>query len=165
MQQDTGNLGATITFRNQLWSGVLELAGAEGALPTGLGFGPNLAQQLGVSGGATDPLRSPHNSHVDVLARMGFVGLALWAAFWGSWFLLMFRRSRDGRSDISPESRGIIKACMVGVTAILVNSYFDPTLEGPQVAIWLWTLAGLGLGIVATRAVRRQNHTVRAISA
>lgn len=165
VQQDTGNLDATITFRNQLWSGVIDLASAEGALPTGLGFGPNLAQQLGVSGGVNDPLRSPHNSHVDVLARMGFVGLALWAGFWGAWFLLMFRRSRDDRAGISVESRGIIRACMVGVTAILVNSYFDPTLEGPQVAIWLWTLAGLGMGIVATRAVRQQIHLVRAVSA
>ena len=32
---------------------------------------------------------------------------------------------------------------------ILINSYFDPTLESPQVAIWLWTLVGIGLGLAA----------------
>jgi hypothetical protein len=49
---------------------------------------------------------------------------------------------------------------MVGVTAILVNAYLDPTLEGPQVAIWLWTLVGLGLGIAATGVASKRNTTV-----
>ena len=38
---------------------------------------------------------------------------------------------------------------IVGVTAILVNAYFDPTIESPQVALWLWTLVGLTLGLAA----------------
>ncbi len=163
-QQDNSNLQGTITFRENLWSGVIDLAGSEGALSTGLGFGPNLAQQLGAAGSASDPLRSPHNSHVDVLARMGIIGLLLWVGFWGSWYLLMFRRSRDRYGALSPESRGIIKACMVGVAAILVNAYFDPTLESPQVAIWLWTLAGLGLGVAATRISLHRNGIRRASS-
>ena len=38
---------------------------------------------------AEEPLRNPHNSHVGVLARMGFVGAALWAVFWMTWFVEM----------------------------------------------------------------------------
>ncbi|MGH7722016.1 MAG: O-antigen ligase family protein [Candidatus Dormibacteria bacterium] len=143
--QSSADLGGTVGFRDQLWSGVIDLARSKGQLTTGLGFGPNLAQQLGVSIGEGDPLRSPHNSHVDILARTGLVGAVLWAAFWGSWYMVMFRRLRF----LSPETRGILKVCMVGVAATLVNAYFDPTLESPQGAIWLWTLAGLGLGIAA----------------
>jgi hypothetical protein len=44
---------------------------------------------------------------------------------------------------------GLIEVSLVGAVAILVNSYFDPTLESPQVALWLWTLVGVGLGLVA----------------
>jgi O-Antigen ligase len=148
--QAGGNLNSTVQFRDALWSGVVDLASEQGVLPTGLGFGPNLAQQLGVSVGVSDPLRSPHNSHVDILARMGLIGGVLWLAFWVSWFWLMFRRSRAGVSVLSAEKRGILKVCMVAVAATLINAYFDPTLESPQVAIWLWSLVGLGLGIAAS---------------
>ncbi len=158
--QNSADLGGTVAFRDQLWSGVLNLANARGALVTGLGFGPNLAQELGVSVGVSDPLRSPHNSHIDVLARMGVVGAILWATFWASWFVLMLRRSRSGSSFFSAERIGLLRVCMVGVTAILINAYFDPTLESPQVAIWLWTLAGLGLGIVAGGSALRRNAVV-----
>jgi hypothetical protein len=41
--------------------------------------------------------------------------------------------------------------CMVGVTATLVNAYFDPTLESPQAAIWLWTVR-------PWTGHRRENH-------
>jgi hypothetical protein len=54
------------------------------------------------------------------------------------------RRARDA------EIRGVIGVCIAGVTAILLNSFFDPTLEGAQVAAVLFTL--FGLGIVAARA-------------
>lgn len=158
--QNNTQLSATVEFRTDLWSGAINLAKDQNALLTGLGFGPNLAQELGVSIGASDPLTSPHNSHVDILARMGIIGAILWGTFWVSWYVVMFRRSRDGSGFLSPENRGIIKVCMVGVTAILVNAYFDPTLEGPQVAIWLWTLVGLGLGIAATGVASKRNTTV-----
>jgi O-antigen ligase len=147
--QNSTGLGNTVVFRDELWSGAINLADAQGALATGLGFGPNLAQELGFSEGVSLPLRSPHNSHIDILARMGIVGLILWVAFWASWYVVMFRRSRYGSSFLSPERRGILLVCVVGVTATLINAYFDPTLENPHGAIWLWTLVGLGLGIAA----------------
>jgi hypothetical protein len=64
-------------------------------------------------------------------------------------------RLRHRSAPLSPLSEGILKVCVVGVTAILANAYFDPTLESPQVAIWLWTLAGLGLGIASLRTRSR----------
>ncbi|MEO6858660.1 MAG: O-antigen ligase family protein [Solirubrobacteraceae bacterium] len=153
-------LGGTVAFRDQLWAGAIDLESSQGALATGLGFGPNIAQDLGVSIGAADPLRSPHNSHVDILARMGVFGAILWAAFWVSWYVLMLRRSRGGSQLLSPELRGLVNVCMVGVMATLINAYFDPTLESPQVAIWLWAMAGLGLGIAARSTLANRNATV-----
>ncbi|MGH3607907.1 MAG: O-antigen ligase family protein, partial [Pseudonocardiaceae bacterium] len=158
-QGQNSALGGTVAFRDQLWAGAIDLASSRGALATGLGFGPNIAQQLGVSIGVGDPLRSPHNSHVDILARMGIFGTVLWGAFWVSWFALMLWRSSSG-SLLSAEQRGLVRVCMVGVLAILVNAYFDPTLESPQVGIWLWALAGLGMGITTSSLVSNRNATV-----
>jgi O-Antigen ligase len=154
--QASGQLGGNVQFRVELWSGVLNLASDRGALLSGLGFGPNLAQELGVSAGAVGDLRNPHNSHVDVLARMGFVGGILWLAFWISWGLVLLRRLRNRDAPLSALHAGIVRVCLVGVTAILVNAFFDPTLETPQVALWLWTLVGLGLGLTSQqdRALR-----------
>src|SRR5207253_4933185 len=72
-QQDT-QLSATVEFRNDLWTGAINLAHDQNALATGLGFGPNLAQELGIQATPADPLRSPHNSHIDVLVRTGLIG-------------------------------------------------------------------------------------------
>ena len=44
---------------------------------------------------------------------------------------------------------GIIVWLIVTVVAILVNAVFDPTLEGPQVAWWLWAMLGFGISLVA----------------
>jgi sulfite exporter TauE/SafE len=30
---------------------------------------------------------------------------------------------------------------------VLINAIFDPTLEGPQVAVWLWLIFGLGTAL------------------
>ena len=55
---------------------------------------------------------------------------------------------------------GLTEVCVVGAVAILVNAYFDPTLESPQVAIWLWTIVGIGLGLAAiARLATKPHHT------
>jgi hypothetical protein len=41
-------------------------------------------------------------------------------------------------------------------TAIMVNTSFDPYLEGPQGGIWFWSLFGLGL--VLMRLVPKQQE-------
>jgi hypothetical protein len=77
-----------------------------------------------------------------------------------SWYVVMFRRSRDGSSFLSPSLWPSRMVCMVGVTATLVNAYFDPTLESPKAGIWLWTVVGLGLGIAARTIALNKNGTV-----
>jgi len=142
--EESSELGATVQWRQDLWKSVLDLTRREQKLFAGWGFGTNLAEQLGFQGDAALPLRSPHNSHLDVLARMGLVGAGLWVALWWSWF----RFIRRARRRLQGLRRGLIEVCMVGVVAMLVGAYFDPTLESPQAALWLWTLFGLGLGLV-----------------
>lgn len=142
-----GNLQATVDFRKRLLTRVLAKEVHQGKVMQGFGFGPNLALVGGVSPtAAKNPnldLRSPHDSTFDVLARMGVIGLALWGLLWLWWFVRLARaRSRLGTDDLW--RRSLIEWCLVAVLAILVNSFFDPTLEGAQVAALCWTLFGVG---------------------
>jgi O-antigen ligase len=145
----SGNLDSTVQFRKNLWSAVITKVKKEKKVFTGLGFGTDIAKEVGFQGGGDTTLRSPHNSHVDVFARMGLIGLALWLAFWGFFFFTAlrtrFRMLAMGRAL----EAGLVGVCIAGVTAIVVNAYFDPTLEGAQVAILLWTLVGLTFGLAA----------------
>jgi hypothetical protein len=36
-------------------------------------------------------------------------------------------------------------------TAVLVSCFFDPQLEGPQVAALLWTVFGIGVAVTTRR--------------
>jgi O-Antigen ligase len=153
-----GNLQSNVQFRQELWSQVIELAVNNHALVTGLGFGRNIAAQLGFASDTAGSLRSPHNSHLDILARMGIIGAVLWITLWLTWYAVVLR----ARSRLKFLGRyfdaTVIEVCIVGVSSILVNAYFDPTLESPQVAIWLWTLVGLTVGLAA---LSRPNPPVR----
>jgi hypothetical protein len=147
--QAPGNLNSNVEFRDQLWSAVIHKVRTEKRVLTGLGFGPNIAREVGFQGQATTQLRSPHNSHIDVFARMGAIGLAIWIALWGVWYTIALRARSRLRTLGRAFERGLVEVAVVGATAILINAYFDPTLESPQVAIWLWTLVGITLGCAA----------------
>ena len=147
--QAPGNLNANVQFRDELWSRTLHKVKAEGKVLTGLGFGLNIAKSVGLQGQSSIPLRSPHNSHLDVYARMGAIGFAIWIAFWGLWCAALLKARSRFRSLGRRIDMGLVEVCFVGAIAILVNAYFDPSLESPPVAIWLWTIVGVGLGLVA----------------
>ena len=147
--QAPGHLDANVRFRNQLWSRTLHKVRADGKVLTGLGFGINIAKAVGLQGTGPVQLRSPHNSHLDIYARMGLIGTALWLALWGLWCTTLMRARSKFRSLGRRFEMGLVEVSIVGAVAILVNAYFDPTLESPQVALWLWTIVGIGLGLVA----------------
>ena len=153
----SSELSDTAEWRDTLWTSLLKETRESNKLTTGWGFGRNLADQMGFAGQRPEsPLRSPHNSHLDVLARMGTIGLAIWIALWIAWFTSMIRARRRLHSYDQRFTHGLMGFTIAGVVAILVNAYFDPTLESPQVALWLWSLFGLGLGLVVRERVRRE---------
>lgn len=157
-------LSGTVQHRMELWKRVLKVQIEGGQLASGMGFGPNLAigelvsrrpVELGVP-----TFRNPHNSHLDVLARMGMLGLLLWVLLWCCWFYRVVRASTRLQQRGFERSARMSKTCVAAVVGILVNSFFDPTLEGPQVALLLWTLFGLGLVLTSESRTLREARAI-----
>ena len=146
-----GNLGGTVEGRGELWSKVLDKQIADGRLVDGSGFGPNLATEVGVYDDGTDQLRSPHNSHLHILARMGVVGFALWICLWVGWYRRLIvgcrRLERQGRHT----HRRMAVLCLMVASTVMVSTFFDPQLEGPQIAVLLWTTFGIGVSVTSSR--------------
>jgi O-antigen ligase len=150
-EDSPGNLNGTVKGRQELWSRILDKQLADGRLVDGSGFGQNLATEVGVYDEGKDTLRSPHNSHLHILARMGLVGLSLWIALWVGWYWRLIGGCRRlARQGLYLRRQVGVLSLMV-TTAILVSSFFDPQLEGPQVAALLWTAFGIGVAVTTVR--------------
>jgi O-antigen ligase len=152
--QPGSSLEGTVQGRDLLWSLLYHKQVDDGRLIDGFGFGVNLPYLVGdtqVTDGP-DPLRSPHNSHLDVLSRMGLVGLSLWIALWLGWYWRLVAGCRRLARRGLHARRQVAVLCLMVTTAILVSSYFDPELEGAQVAALLWTAFGVGVAVTSFRA-------------
>ena len=139
----------TIAWRLTLWDLVLEDTLSPERFLTGFGFGPNLAGRYGfVAGAEVGPeLRNPHNSHLSVVARMGLMGAGLWIAFWVAWYRTLWK-ARHRFTFVGEDQKAALLAwCMIGALAMLINGIFDPSLEGPQAAVWLWCIVGFGAAV------------------
>jgi hypothetical protein len=153
LQDQATNATGTAAARDLLWSLVWQRQVADGKVIEGEGWGvdlPLLVNDTQVTSGA-DPLRSPHNSHDDVLARLGLIGISLWIALWLGWYWrLAAGCQRLARRGLHAH-RQVAVLCMIAVTAILVSAFFAPQLEGAQVAALLWTAFGVGVAVTSTR--------------
>lgn len=117
---------------------------------TGKGFGVNLAASDGNL--VAEDLRSPHNGHINILARMGVPGLTLWALLNAMWAFRVFDGWFRARREGDWKWAGLFIVLLAYWIAILVNAAFDVYLEGPMGGIWFWTIFGVGLA--ATRLHR-----------
>lgn len=137
---------STTKWRLAIWQAVLDDVTNDYPI-AGFGPGPDLGERYNIAGQADEPLRNPHNSHVGVLARMGFVGVALWAIFWIAWFgeMVALRRRLIMRGRLG--QAGVAGWLVISCVAILVNAIFDPALEGPQVSWWMWGFVGFGIAM------------------
>ena len=97
---------------------------------------------------------------------MGLVGLSLWIALWLGWYWRLVggcqRLARRGLYF----RRQVGVLCVTVTTAILVSSFFDPQLEGAQVAALLWTAFGVGVAVTSFRgglATKPQARRPRAL--
>jgi O-antigen/teichoic acid export membrane protein len=138
-------LSGTVEWREQLWQRLRDDMLSSGAWRTGLGFGPVLGELYGVSDpNDPRPLRNAHNSHLTIFARMGAVGLAIWALLWLAWCHRLHRWIRRRPGGVRDPDGAIAAWVLAGSLGLLINAYFDPSLEGPQACIWLYVLFGIG---------------------
>jgi hypothetical protein len=150
-EDSPGNLGGTVKGRQELWSRILDKQVTDGHLVDGSGFGQNLAAEVGVYDAGKDTLRSPHNSHLHIMARMGLVGFSLWIALWMGWYWRLIAGCRRLAREGLDLRRQVAVLSLMVTTAILVSTIFDPQLEGPQVAAVLWTTFAIGVAVTTVR--------------
>jgi len=153
-------LDDTKTFRIMWWTRIVEYTLHGPYFWTGKGFGINLAVDDGFTGTPDDPsappLRSPHNSHLTVLARAGVPGVVLWGLLLLSWFgsvmlcaVRAWLRGHDQWGDLL-----LFLACYW--LANIINASFDVALEAPMLGVWFWCLTGMG---IAAQAIYRASLT------
>jgi hypothetical protein len=143
-------LSDTVEWRQGFWQQVVGDLLNSSAWLTGLGFGPILPDRYDVDVGAynnetsTQPLRSVHNSHLTILARVGFPGLGLWLLLWLVFGMHLFRWARRRLGGARDPANAAAVWYPAAVLGFLIGALFDPSLEGPHAAIWLFTMVGLG---------------------
>ena len=142
----------TRNFRLAWWSAIVDYTVHGPYFWTGKGFGINLADADGFQPTQDHSLRAPHNTHLTTLARMGVPGFVLWIALqvgFGSGLILALLRFRRAGDRLLAATAG-----WIGIYwgAMLVDTSFDPYLEGPQGGIWFWVLVGLGMALMRMEA-------------
>lgn len=140
---DPGYLRGNVSWRLTYWTDIVnENLFGDRAL-TGVGFGENLAERYDLpTRSGPQALRNAHNSHLSILARLGVPGMLLWCAFWVVLVAQVASTVRRYRRRHAPNSGRILTWMLLTIVGILGNAIFDPTLEGPQIALWVWTLVG-----------------------
>lgn len=142
------NLNGSKQFRIRWWTKVVDYTVHGPYFWKGKGFGLNLADSDGFQLDDRHTLRAPHNSHITVLARMGVPGLVSWILLQLGFAATMLVWTVRARS-VGARLWSLFDAwLLVGWLAIMIDTSFDPYLEGPQGAIWLWSIVGVGLAAV-----------------
>ncbi|RDJ24068.1 O-antigen ligase domain-containing protein [Bosea caraganae] len=151
-RSDASNLDGTKTWRLRWWHSIEDYTVHGPYFWTGKGFGVNLAIDdgyvVGEDGGrgSGQPVRAPHNAHLNMLARAGVPGLALWLFVFATWFALLFSRMLAARRNGDEDwAKLFIWIGCYGLSQ-LINASFDVALEGPMLGIWFWCIVGLGIG-------------------
>ena len=154
-QSSDPGLEGTKQFRLAWWGEIVDYTVFGEHFWTGKGFGVNLADDDGFQSTADGSLRAPHNSHVTVLARMGVPGFVLWLLLQGAFSIGLLRATLAHRRAGEARLAVIGAWILVYWVTMMVDTSFDPYLEGPQGGIWFWSLLGLGLVVMRLGDRRR----------
>jgi hypothetical protein len=143
-----GQLQGNKEWRMKWWRQIIDYTFKGPHFWNGKGFGINLATDDGfqTSQTAANALRSPHNGHMTILARMGVPGLTMWIVLQGTFAVSLLRAFRRARDAGDPFWAKINSWLLLYWLSIMIDAAFDVYLEGPQGGIWFWSIWGLGLG-------------------
>ena len=126
-----GNLTNNKVWRYIWWAKLVNESFTLQHFFVGKGLGMSLAgnEQLNDD----DNLRSPHNFHLTILARFGYIVFIAWIIWLISIFKPLFTRKLAGKT----------LAITSILLAFIINGSFDVFFEGPMGAFPFWTFVGL----------------------
>ncbi len=143
---ESDSLEGTKKWRMDWWETIFDYTVRGEYFWTGKGFGVNLAKDDGF---LVDPsLRSPHNGHMTILARLGVPGAILWILLQLIWFATLIRAWLRARERKESRWMALFAVLVSYWVAMHLNATFDVYFEGPMGGIWFWTVFGVGIGAV-----------------
>ena len=151
------HLDGTKKWRLEWWEKIYDYTVRGEHFWAGKGFGINLAKEDGFD--VVKELRSPHNGHMTVLARMGVPGAALWVLLQIAWGLSVLRQWLVARAHERHRWMAVFGVLSAYWLAFLLNAAFDVYLEGPMGGIWYWTVFGVGMAAVWIHAAHPDTLT------
>jgi hypothetical protein len=154
------HLEHTRDWRLRWWTKIVDYTVHGSYFWTGKGYGVNLAVDDGITINKSN--RSPHNAHLNFLARSGVPGLLLWALVQATFGLVMIRAYFHARR-LNRERWARVNLWILAYwVAFLMNASVDVFLEGPTGGIWFWTVLGVGIAVAeAQRHAATQGRVAR----
>ena len=123
-----------VVWRLVWWAKIIDYSLSSPNFFIGKGLGMNLATDDDIIT-LDDSLRSPHNFHLNIMARFGVLLFLIWTYFLIQILKPIFEKQLVGKR--------LLIGCII--VAFLINASFDVFLEGPMGAFPFWTWVGLYL--------------------
>jgi hypothetical protein len=123
-----------VVWRLVWWAKIIDYSLTSPNFFIGKGLGMNLAADDDIIT-LDDSLRSPHNFHLNIMARLGVLLFIVWTYFLIQLLKPLFKKQLQGRR--------LLIGCIL--LAFIINASFDVFLEGPMGAFPFWTWMGLYL--------------------
>jgi hypothetical protein len=130
--RDDGSLSSNKAWRLIWWGKIVDDIFSSKHFFVGRGLGMSMSEVDQIET-EEENLRSPHNFHLNVLARFGVPFFLLWMY----WIYILLIKIRD--KVISQFNFTLL----IILFAFLLNSSFDVYLEGPMGAFPFWTFVGI----------------------
>jgi hypothetical protein len=123
-----------VVWRLVWWAKIIDYSFTAPNFFIGKGLGMSLATEDDIIT-LDDSLRSPHNFHLNIMARFGVLLFIIWIYFLIQILRPLFKKQLTGKR--------LLIGCVL--FACLLNASFDVFLEGPMGAFPFWTWLGLYL--------------------
>ena len=123
-----------VVWRLVWWAKIIDYSFTSPNFFIGKGLGMSLATEDDIIT-LDDSLRSPHNFHLNIMARFGVLLFIIWTYFLIQILKPLFKKQLTGKR--------LLIGCVL--FAFLLNASFDVFLEGPMGAFPFWTWLGLFL--------------------
>jgi len=123
-----------VIWRLVWWAKIIDYSFSSPNFFIGKGLGMSLATDDDIIT-LDETLRSPHNFHLNIMARFGVLIFLVWTYFLTQILKPVFKKQLDGKR--------LLIGCII--LAFLINASFDVFLEGPMGAFLFWTWIGLYL--------------------